>query len=60
MKSYPVADMSKKLLPFVLLVLYCLKADWNLPIGVDKRSVAFEMTSRAETVDLTGQMPNGR
>jgi hypothetical protein len=43
--------LSEKLLPFVLLVLYCPNADWNLPIGVDKRSVVFEMASQAETVD---------
>jgi hypothetical protein len=60
MKSCPVANMREKVLPFVLRVLYCPKADWTLPIGVDKRSVAFEMASQAETVDLMGQMPNRR
>ena len=44
MKSYQVLDMSEKLLPFVLLVLYCPNADWNV----------FTMASEARAVDLVG------
>jgi hypothetical protein len=56
MKSYPVANSSKKLVPFDLPVLYCPGADWNLPISVDSSVLVFAVAPQAEAVDMTGQM----
>jgi len=50
--------MSEKLLPFVLLVLYCPNADRNVPIGV-VRQIAGAWRRKLELSTWWGQKPNG-